>query len=304
MDCPICRSGDTRELYQAVPDLEHYTGQTASFNQCRSCGALFQDPAPDAQSMRTMYPATYRARHASGLYGRLKYLQAVMLARRLRPYLGGPDGNILELGCGAGRLLLALRSLGFSRLCGVDWTIPPELGDEAPSVAFVAHDITSYAPPGPLDVIIINNVIEHLGDPQALLERYRTYLTERGSILLLTPNARSLSHRVFGRYWSGLHSPWHVHVLTRESLAILAQHAGFQIRETSVGEDPGSWAISVQNRCRGRRLQSAGGSGFSFIAAIALVCFAPIALLAAAVGRGAVLLAILQPSAAPIDVRR
>jgi SAM-dependent methyltransferase len=244
-----------------------------------------------------MYPATYRARNASGLYGRLKYLQALMLARRLRSHLGHPDGNILELGCGAGQLLLALRNLGFSRLCGVDWTIPPEFADNAPSVAFVAQDITCYVPPGPLDVLIINNVIEHVSDPRGLLERYRTYLAEHGSILLLTPNAQSLSHRVFGRYWSGLHSPWHVHVFTRDSLAVLAQRAGFQIRETSVSEDPGGWAISLQNRCRSRRQRSAGDSGFSFIAALALVCFAPVDLLAAAVGRGASLLAILQPRA-------
>ena len=297
MDCPICQSGDTRGLYQAVPDLEHYTGRSASFARCQSCGALFQDPAPDVRSMRTMYPATYRARNTSGLYGRLKHLQALMLARRLRSHLGGSDRNILELGCGAGHLLLALRNLGFSCLCGVDWTIPPELADEAPSIAFVAEDIALYVPPRPLDVVIINNVIEHVRDPQALLERYRTYLAEHGSILLLTPNAQSLSHHVFGRYWSGLHSPWHVHVFTRDSLAILAQRAGFQIRETSVGEDPGGWAISVQNRYRSRRQRSVGGSGFSFIAAVALVCFAPVALLAAAVGRGAALLAILQSRA-------
>lgn len=300
MDCPICRSSDTEQLYDRVADLEHGSGLTASFARCKSCGVLFQNPLPDAQSLRAMYPANYRASSARGLYGRLKYFQALMIARRLRAQIGDPQARILELGCGAGQLLLALRQLGYSRLSGVDWTIAPELAKEAPSIAFIAHDITSYVPPQPVDVVVLNNVIEHVRDPTALLGRYRGYLGEHGSIVLLTPNAQSMSHRVFGRYWSGLHSPWHVHVFTHQSLAALAERSGLQIGKVVADEDPGGWAISAQNRWRSLRRGAAkpGGSGFSAVAALALACCAPLALLAKAVGGGSSLLAIMQVRAA------
>lgn len=294
MDCPICQSGNTSRLYEAVPDLEHHTSQSASFSQCNSCGALFQEPAPSAEALQAMYPADYRASHATGLYGRLKWLQALLLARRLRAYIPAGEPLITELGCGAGQLLLAFQHLGFRHLIGVDWTINRELAAATPAISFVAHDILTYTPPRPVDVVIVNNVIEHLADPLQLLAAYRSHLTERGVILVLTPNAASLCHRTFRRYWSGLHSPWHVHVFTRQSLTILAGKAGFHVRQLAVNEDPGGWAISLQNFWR-RRQRHGSGSGFSPVAALALPCSVPAALAARASGSGSSLLAVLEP---------
>jgi SAM-dependent methyltransferase len=299
MACPICRSNDAQSLYERVPDLEHGTGLNATFMCCRQCGVLFQDPPPDSRVLRARYPTTYRATTARGLYGHLKFLQAVMIARRLRAYIGSHDSCILELGCGAGQLLLALRHLGFSHLSGVDWNISPELTEEAPSISFIAHDVTSYAPPQPVDIVLLNNVIEHVRDPQELLVRYREYLRENGVILLLTPNAKSLCHRIYGRYWSGLHSPWHVHVFTRQSLVVMAAQAGYQIRYMGTNEDPGGWAISLQNFWRSFRPKRPRliESGFGLATAVALVCCLPIAFLAMIGWRGSSLLTVLQPRA-------
>jgi len=295
MDCPICQSGNTSRLYEAVPDLEHHTSQSASFSQCNECKALFQEPAPSAATLQAMYPTDYRASHATGLYGRLKWLQALLLARRLCSFVPPGDPLIAELGCGAGQLLLAFHRLGFRRLIGVDWSINRDVAADAPSISFVAHDIATYIPPQQVDVVIVNNVIEHLADPLRLLAAYRTHLTERGVILVLTPNAASLCHHAFRRYWSGLHSPWHVHVFTRQSLTILADRAGLYVRQLAVDEDPGGWAISIQNYWRSRRQNLRGGSGFSPVAALALLFSLPVALVARASRRGASLLAVLEP---------
>jgi SAM-dependent methyltransferase len=244
-----------------------------------------------------MYPADYRASHAAGLYGRLKLLQARMLARRLRSHFPAGDPLIVELGCGAGQLLLAFRRLGFQRLIGVDWTINRTLAAAVPPVVFVAHDILTYTPPQPVDVIIVNNVIEHLADPLQLLSAYRAHLAERGVILVLTPNAASLCHRMFRRCWSGLHSPWHVHIFTQQALTILAEKAGFRVRQLAVAEDPGGWALSIQNFWRSRRKRQSRGSGFGAVAALALPCSMPAALVALAIGKGSSLLAVLGTKA-------
>ena len=157
------------------------------------------------------------------------------------------------------------------------------------------------APPDPIDVVVLNNVIEHVRDPHSLLTRYRGYLRTQGSIVIFTPNAQALSHAAFRRYWSGLHSPWHVQVLTRKSLAVLAGQAGFQISKMTADEDPGGWAISFQNWWRNfwRGAGHSTGSGFGVMTALALVCFAPVALFALVIGHGSSLLAILRPGTAP-----
>lgn len=296
MDCPICRAPETKSLHDRVPDFEHGSTLTASFRACSSCGVLFQYPLPTAQSLRAMYTPVYRAHQRGGPFGLLKHIQATLHAIRLRRHISTPVSTILELGCGAGHLLIALRRAGFVNLCGVDWTISADLVKSAPSIAFIEHDITSFVPPAPVDVILINNVVEHVLEPRILLERYRAYLKQGGRIILLTPNAESISRNIFGRFWSGLHSPWHMYVFTARSLSIVAGGAGFRCAAIATGEDPGAWGISVQNlfRSRWRKPNWPAGSGFGPMAFVALALCLPFAMAAKLLGKGSTLLAVLE----------
>lgn len=89
-------------------------------------------------------------------------------------------------------------------------------------------------PDGSFDAVVMSHVIEHVHDPEGLLRECRRILRSRGQITVVTPNAKSLGHRVFGADWRGLEPPRHLQVFTPLALRTLAEKAGFNRPRVSV----------------------------------------------------------------------
>jgi len=104
--------------------------------------------------------------------------------QRLVASLVMPDSRVLDVGCGLGDMLAALRP---AKGVGID--VSPrmvELGRQRHPeldlrVADVEHD---ELPQGPFDVIVVSNVVGMLHDIQRALERLRPLLTERGRLVV------------------------------------------------------------------------------------------------------------------------
>jgi hypothetical protein len=79
------------------------------------------------------------------------------------------------------------------------------------------------------DYVQLNQVIEHLINPQDQLQAIRSFLAEDGQVFISTPNSRSFSRFVFGRRWINWHVPYHQHHFSRKSLLHLAANEGFEI---------------------------------------------------------------------------
>ena len=261
MQCPICGATLSVPLHRQVRDFEHGLPVLADFDSCPSCGLVAQVPAPTAGALAGYYPKDYRPHAAAAgastggsLIARLKAVQASLQLGRLAKFLPDRDQPILELGCGGGHFLRALERRGHTDLTGIDRT--PELGRafEGTRIRYRALDLDrSLDLGGPYAAIAMNYVIEHFVDPESVLRACRDALAPGGRVLLLTPNSRSLSHRVFGRYWSGLHAPRHTQLFNPENLRLLAQKIGFGQLTVVPSTDPASWTLSFQNVIEGRK---------------------------------------------------
>jgi 2-polyprenyl-3-methyl-5-hydroxy-6-metoxy-1,4-benzoquinol methylase len=285
-------------LHDAVPDYEHRSARAVSFVECAECGLVRQDPVASVASLRDGYPADYRA-HLSAddpsLLGRavagLKSVQAGLLLAKLRRFLPAKTAPILELGCGSGHLLRRLRAEGFTNLHGVDRN--PELGESlrASGIAFTACDLDEgVAVSGRYHTIVMIYVLEHLADPEGVLRACAKLLVPEGQILLLTPNAASVGHRLFGRFWAGLHAPRHASLHGPSTLRAAAGALGFGHVDVTFPTDPGSWALSAQNVVESRRAGSAPRFGTRPYALALLPLVYPLALAESAAGRGSSML--------------
>lgn len=148
---------------------------------------------------------------------------------RLQFYLNAArPGRLLEVGCGDGRNLAALRSLG--------WQVEgPEVDIEAAEQArrmrgLVVHegrldDLRLNA--GSYDAILMSHVTEHVKNPLQLLIDCHELLREGGSLVMITPNVESFGHREFGKSWRGLEPPGHLYLFSLEILARITQRSGF-----------------------------------------------------------------------------
>ena len=137
------------------------------------------------------------------------------------------DGLFLDIGCGAGGSMAAMRERGWQTY-GIDFdkkalTIAQSRGLTCATGGLLEQGF----PSSHFDAILLSHVIEHLPNPEeVLLESYRI-LKPGGKISLITPNSRSWSHMIFGKNWRGLEIPRHLQIFTPRSLGQLALKAGF-----------------------------------------------------------------------------
>jgi SAM-dependent methyltransferase len=80
------------------------------------------------------------------------------------------------------------------------------------------------------DAVHSAHVLEHLHDPFRLLRECYRVLKPGGTLVLLTPNVRSLGHREFGAAWLGLDPPRHLMLFSMEALISAARQSGFTIQ--------------------------------------------------------------------------
>ena len=161
-----------------------------------------------------------------------KLAAADRLVRRLDPAFRLADARVLDVGCGRGRVLAALRALGVEVVTGLD-----DFGDASHAAAdpradlarigavAVAHDLARI--PWPLadaafDLVLCFNTLEHLHEgPRRVLAEVRRVLRPGGLVVLGEPNAVCLYKRLrvlagrtnyprFDAWWRDV--PWRGHV--------------------------------------------------------------------------------------------
>jgi ubiquinone/menaquinone biosynthesis C-methylase UbiE len=144
-----------------------------------------------------------------------------------------PEGaSVLEIGCGTGTLLHALRP---SRGLGVD--ISPAMVEIAtakfPSLAFRVADAEAFDPGETFDYAIVPDVVEHLSDPQAMFRSARKACHPGTRVIVTCVNPLwapilHLAERLGMKMPEGEHR-W----LSVDELRRMAGDAGFDLAENS-----------------------------------------------------------------------
>jgi 2-polyprenyl-3-methyl-5-hydroxy-6-metoxy-1,4-benzoquinol methylase len=140
-----------------------------------------------------------------------------------------PSGRLLEIGAAYGFFLLEAKPN--YEVHGV------EIADEAAASARArglnvqtgSLDREVFERIGPVDVVVMLDVIEHLEDPFAALSLCSEFLREGGAVMLTTPDFASPLARLAGRTWRNMTPPQHLWYFTPDSLAKLAAAAGLTI---------------------------------------------------------------------------
>jgi 2-polyprenyl-3-methyl-5-hydroxy-6-metoxy-1,4-benzoquinol methylase len=128
--------------------------------------------------------------------------------------------EVVDMACGEGYGTDVLASRA-ARVTGVDAN--PEAYEHArlkytrPGVRFVRDLVESYSEP--CDAVVFLQTIEHLQDPGAVLERFRSLLRPGGVAYVSTPNVLTLAPP--GAEKSD--NPWHVREFRAEELRALCE---------------------------------------------------------------------------------
>ena len=78
------------------------------------------------------------------------------------------------------------------------------------------------------DLIIMNQVIEHLPDPDLALKILLERLRPTGRMILVFPNTNSLWRRIFGKKWIHWHIPYHLHHFDIKKFEKMIKNCGLE----------------------------------------------------------------------------
>lgn len=140
------------------------------------------------------------------------------------------DARILDIGCGFGQVLSALKAMGYRNLTGVDLSLEAVAHcqkqgldvQQIQSLEEYSREIAGR----PYDLVIMSHVLEHI-EKHKIIPTLRlvrdVFLKEGGRLLVMVPNAQSNT----GSYWAYEDFTHHT-LFTAGSLAFCLKSAGFE----------------------------------------------------------------------------
>lgn len=261
-ECLFCGSPDHELLFQDA-DRRFPVDGLYDMSRCRSCGLLFLNPQPSPEDISPHYPPTYdslqgerlsdarQERRYTILYGEksnsLKKVLFSPFRLLLRTLPKRQGGRILDVGCGSGHFLVIARTLSGMDAYGVEpYHYDAEYAARHRLSIFKGSLEEAQFPGDFFDVVTLNHVLEHIGDPRSTLREVRRIVKPDGAIVVGIPQTRSLLYRLFGRRWWQLDVPRHLFVPSIHNLSTLAEELGFRISRVRYNGTPASILASLR----------------------------------------------------------
>lgn len=222
--CILCGSERHRTLFRK----DGY-----DFVRCADCSLVRLAPVPTEDELARVYEESYD----SGAYAEfgaaddIRRLHAATRFDLVAPH--APEGRWLDLGCSTGAFLEAASQKGID-IEGID--VSPSAVAQATARgqrAFHAAAET-FEPERPYAYITGFDVLEHVPQPGALLDRLHEWLAPGGRIALTVPDIRSVQARIMGRHWYYYSAPFHITYFHRATVTrLMEQHRFWPIVLTS-----------------------------------------------------------------------
>lgn len=208
-----------------IPTSTQFGTALSDVVRCLTCGHMQLADLPSADTLAEAYGEA-----ASNDYLEEELGQRATARRALeRIEQHRRPGRLLDLGCWVGFLLDEARGRGWETVGVEPSAFASAFARERLGLEVRPGDLFSASlEPRSFDAVVLGDVIEHLPDPGAALDRIGA-LTSPGGVLYLTlPDAGSRIARVLGsRWWSVI--PTHVQYFTRASLGELLNRHGWEL---------------------------------------------------------------------------
>jgi 2-polyprenyl-3-methyl-5-hydroxy-6-metoxy-1,4-benzoquinol methylase len=222
--CPVCGATGAdvvKERASVRSNVRVFSAERFEVWRCGACGSLHATEEVDLAHYYARYPF-----HAMPVDWRTRVMYDNQLARLRKAGLH-PGHRILDYGCGGGNFVKHLKRRGYTNAQGFD-EYSSEFGDR--SVLDQKYDC-----------VFSQDVVEHVAEPHALLDRFHELAEPGGLIAVGTPNATALDLSDAERYVHALHLPYHRHILSKSQILSLGDRRGWKLSSyypTQYGNTP------------------------------------------------------------------
>lgn len=232
--CPVCDADDL----QFVFEVKDYTvsGDLFAVWQCNSCGLRFTQNVPDQDHIFPFYQSEDYISHTNtskglinGLYQKVRTITMKQKASLVKRYTNIDSGNLLDIGCGTGNFLQAMKQGGWS-VTGLE----PDAG--AREVAHKMHGLETLPSHeifnlknNHFNAITMWHVLEHVHELHPYIDQIKNLLTQNGKLFIAVPNYTSKDAQMYQEYWAAYDVPRHLYHFSPQAMQVLMRKHGLKI---------------------------------------------------------------------------
>jgi SAM-dependent methyltransferase len=241
--CPLC-AGTRSRVLQRIKAPHPAAGGTFRLRRCRDCDLVYLTPRLDDATLATLYGEEFYFPSESPFGAIAEGVKALIQdARRQVVEKRARIGRLLDVGSGDGAFVHHMASHGWDAT-GLDFS--PAASELAARRglrgrylmgSLADHDL----PLRSFDAVTLWQVLEHIGEPVAMLRRAHALLRPGGLLVASVPNIDGLSATLTRERWWGLDVPRHLVHYTPATLRRVVAEAGLNVvdvRHFSLQYDP------------------------------------------------------------------
>ncbi len=263
--CEICGDRMFNFLFNQKDKNINLSGEFSLY-ACNSCKAIFLNPQPTLNKLKKYYPKekyyslnkidvnSKKFKIKKALYQiyfnppKNNFLKKVLfspLKFMVRSTHLNKKGKLLDIGCGSGQFIYEMKSLGLD-VYGIE---PGDFDKESNNRYKLNIKNTNLLkakyPREFFDIITINHVIEHLGNPNETLNEINKIIKKKGILIIGIPNTNSLAYKIFKKNWYQLDIPRHLWNYSDKNIKILLEKNGFKILKIRYNSRPSQFSVSL-----------------------------------------------------------
>jgi 2-polyprenyl-3-methyl-5-hydroxy-6-metoxy-1,4-benzoquinol methylase len=201
--------------------------------ECCACGFISTDLDLSDDAIRALYSEKYFHGEEYADYLSEKDSLRWSFQQRLKTITGlvpqTASKHLFEVGCAYG-FFLELAKSHFASVQGMDISeAAVAYARDVLRVDAAAGDLLTAPVNGPFDVVCMWDVIEHLRQPDQVIARLASMMSDCGTLAITTGDVGSFNARLRGKSWRLIHPPTHLHYFSSRTLTAFLQRHGFRV---------------------------------------------------------------------------
>ncbi len=218
--CKLCGSKE----YKIVHIKENFI-----IVKCKNCKVYYVlNPLKEDDSLHW-----YNRLHSEGSYRiENEFIQLkVETLKSLLNFLPDDGKTAIDIGCGDGLFVSMLKSRGW-KVFGVETSLQAIKNIKTDIEDIIIGKIEEInLSEESFDLAVMIDSLEHFYNPLFVLEKTYKLLKKNGTLLITTPNIRSINSIIFRKHWVHLRPREHIFYFSPETISQILERTGFKVQK-------------------------------------------------------------------------